>query len=1082
LHLKSLTLRGFKSFAKKTTLEFEPGVTMVVGPNGSGKSNITDAVLWVLGEQSPSNLRGNHMEDIIFSGTSNLKPLGLAEATLCLDNSDKTLPLEFNEITITRRMFKSGESDYLINGVACRLMDIQDLLSDSGLGRNTHSIIGQGKIEQIINSKPEERRDLIEEAAGVLKHKKRRQRALRKLVSADEKLTRIKDILRELNRQIKPLEKQASAAQNYTSLINSLKEKEIALNVQRLSYLQSKWSFASAKITKHQESVTKAKELMQDKEQSLEDVQQQLEKEGLFTGDIHQKLQCYQQLNGKLNSLDVLLTEKGRHQQERQLNINNQLDEAKTKLSRLEGEHKSFVKQQTQSQEELAKSYKALKNLQKQAEAYKKEYGQATNIAEIKKALDFNKSKLSNIVTSENKQITAISTEENRLQMIAKQTNSYKTEIDELKKSLSRDEKQQAGLVNEISKIEENTTEFNLKIEETALIKKESEEKKLEIQQKKAKLQAQIEALSSISSDNESGLSITDDIKIGRKGKNLLSELLTGTAIMDLTENFDFLSKLKQISLKGDIYADYQLKLSTQKEEDLTQKRQAIIDKITALDNDGKIIDADLATISKKIDNLEEDKARHQELLRTKNSQLQLILAHTEHRKNNLLKTEKQFESSKKEQNIAILSKEQLEKALIDLSKEKVLVADEVSLLEEKIGEFVQNEQSGQSQSQEILSKINKTKLEISSLNQRLGFINSQLKQIDDSINSLKELLLKTSTSLFKTNSNIEILNKIKAELDWLKRLSNQLDGQLKQIVADKGEQDSKLREQTKTLRQELQGLKDNFEQDKTKLESAKIDKAQIEVKVNDLADHIVNQFQISLETAIKDYASVATSAEEVKLLKEKIASLGPINEMALDEYDSLKERQTFLNSQIEDLMSSKKSLNKVVKAIDCRIKDEMIDSFEKVNGFFKQTFTTLFPGGTASLVLTDKEDIFNTGIEIQAQPAGKNVRRLSLLSGGETALTALALLFAIYHTRPSPFYILDEVEAALDDINLQRFIHLLEEMKTQTQFLIITHQRRTMEMADCLYGVSMRSNGVSTVISQKLTSIEKPQEQLTAS
>lgn len=1179
MHLKTLALRGFKSFADKAVLKFEPGVTVIVGPNGSGKSNITDAVLWVLGEQSPRSLRGSSMEDVIFAGSSERSPLGVAEVSLCLDNSDGSLPIEFSEVTIARRMFRSGENEYFINGSPCRLLDIQDLLSDSGLGRERYSIIGQGRLEEILASKPEERRLLIEEAAGVLKHKKRKERALKKLISMEQCLVRVRDVLGEVNRQLRPLKEQANRTRIFNDCKSQLRELEIDLAVRDLRELQARWNSLEDKEAELEARIGELKQKLTRKDQEVEGFQIQLEERGLYAGDLGEQRRCLQSIQERFNSRLLLLEEKGKNLIERLSGIRQKIHQLETGKRKKEEELAELRNEKDAADAQLKALYSELTDARRRAEVARKKRKAADEelgvleekTQTLRESLASNQSNLSTLKS-------AVVSAENQIAFLEEQEKALIANLKGVERSLRENEQRLAGLSKELKKEEASleqtrkkvsdcskaiesaqrrerevggqVTECNARIRVLESSKKNlagfprgvawllSSEDRLpgvvgavaELIEIPAKYEKAIEAalgpsmfcvitrtlknaeralaaakkegvgwvfFSPIEGDEEmvvpappnipSPIKASDVIRCDRHIKGVIEYLLNGVYIVEdsgissdlLIENS---TNCTLVTLSGEVFTGRKLGIGCEGEESfstLASRReletfkkqekmlQNSLQKLTKEREDLERKLAELLESEKGVfDELQKRRAEERDL-NAENARLKIDFADTETKRKRV------------EEEIANLNGKMIEdkKAMGNAQREVAEAVEELNRLKEEIGKAVKKREADFKEATLVGKEVAECQVKLASLREREIHTKKQTMIVQEELAEIKRLL----------NSEQEIiaaLERLRARIQPVHALFTQLLERvewwaikLQNLAAGEEAFFKGVRDSLKKAQDEIRSLTRQLEGEQKELHVVGLDKAQLELKVTDAVEKIVEEYDVPLERALQNYPGDFLREEceaKAKRLRFKIASLGPINPIAVDEYSELEKRQCFLEDQLDDLQESKKTLKKVIIAIDKKIKDRFLLVFEEVNQHFQSIFSYLFPGGQANLILSDSDNPLESGVEIEAQPSGKKLQRLSLLSGGETALVALAFLFAIYHTRPSPFYILDEVEAALDDVNLQRFIDLLYKLRDGTQFLIISHQRRTIEMADVLYGVSMQADGVSKLFSQKLSEYQR--------
>lgn len=899
MYLKELSLRGFKSFADRTVLQFEPGVTVVVGPNGTGKSNITDSFLWVLGEQSPRSLRGAAMEDVIFDGSLLRPSLGLAEVCLTLDNSDGQLPIEFSEVTIGRRVLRTGESEYLLNGSSVRLLDIQELLSDSGIGREMYSVLSQGRLEEVLNAQPDERGILLEEAAGIYKYRKRKERAVRKLQSTKESLNRLQDLLAEIKRQVDPLKKQADRTQMHQSVQEELRKYEIALAVVELKNLRRDWEAIKRSQQELTNRLDELRKVRGQLEERIDRFQVQLEEKGVYAGDLGESRRMLHGMNEKLRAGLLLLEEKGK-------NLVQRLSELRQTLHRFDRDQKARLSE--------------IQGLKGGGE------GVATELSES---------------------YGALAQEQRRTERLKEETTTLKRRLKAARKELA--EKR-----HELRKTEQEATSLKLS---------------------QASLQSGLRRV------HEQEAALTEDKeriqKVLAKVKRECSQESCA-----LVENA--CEKLGKI----------------EKELQRTMRKSRLW---TAKVQEGKVAGVRqteaLAALVKAIDSGEKD--------------LEICVG--------------ELELKRHEESEHTTEVHRLRYRISNLSDEKNRCEQRVATLEKEVAE---DENQGRMARQTLVA--------LDSLRHRV-----------QPVHLLYSRLIQEGSA-------------------WALRLER--------MAAGEGALSQTLRDDLKEAQSQSRVLAGQVEESVRKERELEARCAEVEVKVNDLAKKIAEEWGVPLEKALvtEVEAKVDGIKGKMRRLRQKLAELGEINPLAVKEWRAVDDRHRFLSDQISDLTKSRQSLTRVIKVVEKRMDKNFREVFERVDSRFREIFAYLFPGGKAELSLVEGEEPGRGGVDVQAQPSGKKFKKLSLLSGGERALTALAFFFAVCQVRPSPFYILDEVEPSLDDVNLKRFLTLINRFRKETQFIIITHQRRTMEVADSLYGISMQADGVSKVLSQKLAPEER--------
>ena len=1169
MHLKSLTLKGFKSFADKSLLSLEPGVSVVVGPNGSGKSNISDAIMWVLGEQSAKALRGQAMEDVIFAGSSARQAVGVAEVDLVLDNTDNALPIEFSEIVITRRMYRSGESEYLLNHTPCRLMDIHELLHDTGLGRDTNSIISQGQLDEILNSRPEERRALIEEAAGVLKHKKRRERAVRKLTGMDAYLTRARDVISEVDRQLKPLARQANRAAEHAGIVGELRELELRLAVDDLRSLQGTWDELSKQEKEADAELDLLRYRLEEKDRELGKFQLLLEEKGLFVGDLSEQRRRLQSVLERVNSGLLLLEEKGKNLIERLSELRQKLHHSESRIAQRTGELVHLTSDRTTADAQLKGHYANLGELRRESETAKKERLAADEALAA--------------VTSDARRVRKES-DELRLEM-AKLEQSLsaarlETELLEERREGIRD--QRAGVASTLSarrsRLDLLDSGISRQGRERALADADVDKRVRVLESRRRDLTDLRDQLTGLRAEMR-GLEEVDRafaaaspalawaIAGGRQLPGIIGPLAESIsvpveyeAIVEHTLGSDLFAVLvRDAQSAGAIAASLRseaegeitlLPLDSLKPPvppsvsagvrlaDVVRCDDAVRPAVDALLGDVVVVDDLEAAIEASRSVHARYATRNGEVLwptgkvtagRTVSDNAGVL--ERKRRINELSDAldaassrvgESEASVSTAEEALAAAQQDALElgQKLAALSGERDSLREEIGRLEVTLQQIDADSVRVDARGVEIAARLTKDEPAIRALAGRIEACQTASEELDEQsavARELRDSRFRDETALSERLAACQVDVATVSEREvHLKRQINAIGAELAELESTI-EQARQAEEAFELLRERIQPVHDlyaalleraehwahklrdraRFEQadsetlretihaaqDAVRAAQSEIDehnsamselrvrKGQLEVKVAGSAAKIVEDLGVPLERALESETVSDREAcgERAHRLRKKIENLGPVNPIAMQEYESLKERGEFLSVQIEDLIASRQALSKVIAAIDRKIRERFLETFEQVDDHFQQVFGILFPGGHSSLALTEPDEPDTTGIEVNAQPVGKRLSKMSLLSGGEKSLTALALLFALYRVRPCPFYVLDEVEAALDDTNLRRFVAFVDSMREYAQFIVVTHQRRTMEMADVLYGVTMQSDGVSKLVSQKL-------------
>ena len=1178
MYLKSLVLKGFKSFADRGALALEPGITAIVGPNGSGKSNISDAVLWVLGERNAKNLRGQAMEDVIFAGSSARKPVGLAEVDLVLDNSDGTLPVDFDEVVIARRMYRNGESEYLINGAVVRRMDVLDILHDSGLGTGTHSIISQGNLDHILQSKPEDRRALIEEAAGVLKHKQRKAKSEHKLANMDQHLTRARDVVAEIERQLGPLERKAKRARTYQELKASLDALSLQLAVDDLRLLQQQWDATKLREEQLLASIDESKAEIERTEALAEQLQEKIRLESIDASALARQHARISAAVERFDSTSLLMHERRRSAQTRagELELALEANAVKRAAAQEELDNASLQLDAARRDRELVEERKAAleqvyRDLGNRRGEFERKAGSLTReMRELEVRIDVARRK-----HAETQEVLA-----NGLAHV----KVIEGHVAELELQLSRAISDAEGLAGEVKAGEavlaaaaESEQKARQKVGEALRARDEAREAYDQARERLRDLVARIGALEEIERasavaegparawimENEASLAGAiapfSHVIRASAGREALVERLLGSDLTTLLIDDEASCRavahaLKQGALDGE--ASFLLRVDAHVEPrslkyPLTAPGSALLNDLVYPESAARAVEALLgdvvvcATLDEALsahaaDSLglrfaAEDgsvvwpsgkvslgsaveagedgvlaRVRHMEELRAlrvaADGEAQAARVAADASEASL--RDAQAESLELSQKLASLrGKHEALRAEADRAQDKLTavrrelegVQRQRAEAESLIASARPSVEEYERQQVELADQLAQAKEEHDSIQQALVPLRRESHKVNDQLSEAKlqaatlverqvytERIVDTRKrdlaqldvqerdarcALVVKSVSARRIEPLLAVFDELARMARLRMQAIEDQAAAAQDSSTGLHEAVTEARGLAREAHAAYDQVNESLASARVEKGRLEIKVEAAVKVIVEDCATPLERAIELPAVVDRDAmeQEAAHLKKRIGNLGTINPDAAREYDELKVRYDYLMGQLADLDSARKSLAKINRVIDARMKDDFIRTFEQVNANFKEIFGVLFPGGTAELSLVDPDDLENTGVEVAAQPAGKRITKMMLMSGGEKSLTALALLFAVYRTRSTPFYILDEVEAALDDTNLRRLCSYIDELRHSTQLIMITHQRRTMEMADVLFGVSMQADGVTKVISQRL-------------
>lgn len=1183
MYLKKLEIQGFKSFANKTEIEFKDNITAIVGPNGSGKSNISDAIRWALGEQSAKNLRGGKMEDIIFSGTAKRRALGYAEVTMFFDNTSNHIPLDYNEVAITRRVFRSGESEYYINKSSCRLKDIRALFMDTGIGKDGYSIIGQGKIDEILSNRPEDRRGIFEEAAGIIKYKSKKEESERKLDRTEANLIRIKDLTLEVGKQERNLEIESKKAKRFTKLYEELKILDVSMYINEIDRLNSLKDKAYNEILEIDKEVS----IIQIKKDNIENKFNILKTE---TQDMDGKIEKTR--NKKYDKIQIL--EKNKNEvsilEEKQGYFTRDLD-------RLEAE-----------KEELWKSLEDLSNIIIEIESKKKsikdEYENLYNDYNVKNAeLDKINELVSNkeeLIESKKDDLIAIynKASETRSELngintfndnISKRMEQLNNRVIDIQESKNTNINNLSKLSSEKTKIKKNLEEHKILVEsiekDRALMEDKYNKTSEKLRLNQIKLQGQVSSynlynsmergyegyyssvknlLKAVDKSNELGQGyiglVADLIRVKDKYEKAI-EISLGSSAQNFVMETDLDAKrmieylkthglgrvtflplntikgnvlrlnIEQMKKEGVLGLGHNLIEYEEKHKNILEYllgRTIIIDnlnnglnvskkyghiyRIVTLDGDvlnpggsltggsynknatsiisrknkitklGKEIDK----LKKIIENMEEEKTNLKNDLNKLDNNIVSLETTINNINLDLINTSNEQKS--------------IEKEVERLDKELANSNSEIKLLESESIDFFRRKKDYLEMLEGIQEDTNRLKSNIDELTKDLGEIKElkeeksrnlmefkiNINRIENSLNNIKEkkehshLEIESTKALILEKDNL--INSLKEQLEEVHTKKTLLLEDIENQEKEKLEIDeilnTLLKEKEnlmKTFYEEQEILK-NINKTLSQIEKTKnkeeISKARYELQLENNHRYLMDEYDLTYELGIKhkeEIKNIKETKKRIKILKSEIKSIGNVNLGSIEEYTEVKERLDFLTIQQNDLITGKEDLKKVINNMEIEMTNQFVKSFKEINTNFKEVFSMLFNGGNASLVLEDEANILNSGIEINVQPPGKKLQSLSLLSGGEKSLTAVALLFAILKTKPAPFCILDEIDAALDEANINRYTSYLKSINDDTQFILITHRKTTMEIADVLYGVTMEEEGISKLLSVKL-------------
>ncbi len=1180
MYLKSIEVQGFKSFANKITFQFHNGITGIVGPNGSGKSNVADAVRWVLGEQSAKQLRGASMQDVIFSGTEMRKPLSSAYVAITLDNSDRKLALDYPEVTVSRRLYRSGESEYMLNGTVCRLRDVHELFFDTGIGKEGYSIIGQGQIEQILSGKPEDRRALFDEAAGIVKFKSRKATAQKKLETEQQNLVRVNDVLSELERQTGPLEKQAEKARIYLNKRESLKTLDVNVFLLENEKTREDLSKAEENLSTAQEELTQVSENLDRKKEEYEQAEHDLEEADRLIEEARGKLTdtgvTRSKLEGEINVLKERIhsaESNEEHMQSREETLGAQIakqeeerDEALIKKQEADAELSGL-------EEERNKAKAALEEIQSKEQALEKEIETAqasileglTTRATIKSRMSRNETMLEQLQIQRaelNAKLLEAKSEEARqgetIQSLEENFTAIGEEIQKLQDG-------QASLEEKLGELRDTLASQDQTMRDTQVLYHQEKSKLEALSNMTERYEGYGGAVKTVmeQKDEEKGIiGVVADIIQTDKRYETAMETALGASIQNVvTEDTETAKRLIAFLKKTKAGRVTFLPLTSLSDQNDFKPQEALQEKgVLGLASDlvqttkksyqrvalsllGRVLVVDT------VDNAIALQAKYKQSLRLVTLEGELLtpggaISGGAYKNNsNLLGRRREMEELRKkvreyaaqvddllnqieetkktrnqvrmdieetkgqiqrkfiEQNTARVNLEQervkqektssgygdlatqeqdLDTNLRQIKEEQENISKELTDSEKKEEETNARIQTLQDSLEEqraqenvCAEKVSARNLEVEKMRQKAEFTNQDLERMEEEIGQHKRELQEVRDGISFGRENVETykenIEKLKATIEASYQAEKETDENLKAEIEKK----EKLTERRKTCfaeREELSAKSNALDKEVYRLTAQK---EKLESSMETQINYMWEEYEITLSAAaeMRDAAMTDLSGmkKEIQGLKDEIRKLGDVNVNAIEEYRDVMERYTFMKNQHDDLVAAAETLQGVIADLDTSMRKQFAEKFAQINKEFDHVFKELFGGGTGTLRLVEDEDILEAGIDITAQPPGKKLVNMMQLSGGEKSLTAICLLFAIQNLKPSPFCLLDEIDAALDDTNVGQFAKYLRKLTKNTQFIVITHRRGTMERADRLYGITMQEKGVSVLVSVDL-------------
>lgn len=1183
-----MEMKGFKSFADKTTVDFKSGISCIIGPNGSGKSNITDALRWVLGEQKVSLLRGSSMRDVIFKGTDHRKPLGRAEISLFFDNTENFFDLEYDEVKITRRLYMSGESEYLINNTKTRLMDIRELIMDTGIGSDGYSIVSQGKINSMITANKDEIRSIFEEAAGITMFKKRKKDSTRKLENTTMNLERIEDIVYELEKQVGPLKKESEKAREYKKYYDELKGLELAIYSDKLKNSDVKNKLFNKKIS----DLYLRKEHKDNYYSSLKRQFNQLKKEiNQVSTKIEAKEQQFYEMNDEISSKNNelnLSNERLLNTEKNIENINQDLKNLKASLATEQSNFLELLKEKESLESKINQKEKILDSKQEDLE---------TSTHSVEAIIENNRKINQEVLELERKLNQNNALIHSKKESIS-QLNMMVQDIDDELLALSLNNEENVDQRDDVNEAyQEISDEIILKTDERRSLKEEinelveenevKKEKYNQLDQQLSKTKAEHQLLKSYEENYKGyyhsvkklmtsiqgttleknvhgvvGSLMTIDKKFEVAIEIILGSSMQNVVCNDVDSAKDLINHLKKNNYGrvsflplSNLYKRYDQEHVLQQVKQIdgyigkaneiinceaqynhlfnhllgnvlvvkdydTAKEMLRIDdiryKIVTLEGEtfspgGRITGGSFKSKAKgllgrkrKIKNLKEkilklrqDKKTFSDKIKTinealelKNDQLELIDEKISQLKdegfelksklnylNDKLKDYDHTCQKKAENKKRNTSKiDEIIESIEKLEEENKMYENKVITLKNQLKEdsFLEDFQNNL---KSINNEVTQLKIEIASLKEKQDHVKFSKESTEEDLEALKTKIKSKETLLIKSKENLEYqeekIRTYKIEMKDLELTKTHLKSKVEQLKKDLKRTETLMYQKESTMER----INEKLSKINNKLSENKIEKAKNQMSIKNIKEDLWQKYEVSyLEALNYDFnPELLTGGEEKRRdLRIKIKKIGNVNLSAIEKYEEVSERYEHLSEQEKDLRAAKKSLEKIIRDLDKRMEKQFIKELDNIRGYFKEVFRSLFNGGEADIKVEDMDEILECEIKIMAQPPGKKLQTLDLLSGGEKALTAISLLFAILKNKPTPFCVLDEIEAALDDVNVDRFAAYLKEIVNDSQFILITHRKGTMEIADCLYGVTMEEKGVSKIVSLKLEDIEQ--------
>ena len=1179
MYLKSIEVQGFKSFANKINFEFHKGITGIVGPNGSGKSNVADAVRWVLGEQRIKQLRGESMQDVIFSGTELRKPLGYAYVAITFDNSDHKLAIDYEEVTVARRIYRSGESEYSINGTPCRLKDVNELFYDTGIGKEGYSIIGQGQIEKILSGKPEEKRELFDEAAGIVKFKKRKATAQKKLEDEKQNLIRVNDILSELEKQVGPLEKQSEKAKIYLKKKEELKELDVNMFLLENSRIREQLADVEEKYRIAKDDYDETIERYEKVRTEYDSIQTRIEELELEIESTRNTLTDTSVMRGKLEGEINVLKEQiksaqgnEKHFEERIATIATQLQEKEAEKTKIHENKAAFDQKVAEMEQERNAARASLSQVQARIEELnniievnknkiiqtlsdraniKSKIGsfdamleqlrirkaelnsrllraksdEAERDAEIK-ALQEEFKQINDEIIDTNSRLTQMDEEhvtfrerlmkkdeeiraiqskyqslKSKLDTISNLTERYEGYGNSIQKVMEQKEKNKGivGVVADIIKVDKEyetaiETALGGNIQNIVTDDEETAKKMIGFLKQNRFGRATFLPLTSITNPQEfktpdvlkekGAIGLADSlVKTDSKYANVAKAMLGRIAVIDNIDNAVKIARkydygVRMVTLEGELlvpggaisggaFRNNSNLLGRRREiDELEEKLKNTKDALDKANND--------------LENLREERTKLRRAIEEEKSKLQDLFIKQNTARLNVVTAEERKEEAEK--GFGDLKQEELEieQKVQEINKDKESIQDELKnsesdekAIEQEVQTYQKELETYRIEESDKTGLVGEWDVEYEKMLQKQEFEQTNLERIEGEVARLSSELTEVQEGLANSRAEVELRQHNIEEIAKTINASNSAQSDAEISLKEKQQTKEELSQKQKNFfstREEISERKNALDKEVYRLNSQR---EKLEESMESHINYMWNEYEITLSSAASmrndEMTDIPTMRKQISGIKDEIKKLGDVNVNAIEDYKNLMERYTFLKSQHDDLIEAEKTLEGIIQELDTAMRKQFAEKFEEIKREFDKVFKELFGGGKGTLELIEEEDILEAGIRIIAQPPGKKLQNMMQLSGGEKSFTAIALLFAIQNLKPSPFCLLDEIEAALDEQNVSRFAKYLNKLTKYTQFIVITHRRGTMEQADRLYGITMQEKGVSTLVSVSL-------------